>query len=114
MRTCLLIDRERGNADRGAPGGQVGHFVDQPLQFRATPAIVFELQDHTQMLGQAAQILEVLGDDLRGAVVVPHNGPDPIADAVVGQSNADVEREDGVDDGEDEQVELRAKKPANP
>lgn len=65
------------------------------------------------MLGQAAEALDVATNQLGGSVVVIVHRVYPVRDGMVGLAEADVDREEDVDEGEDEDVVLAPEEAAD-
>jgi len=114
VQTCLFVDGKLRNAGASAPSGNVGSFVDQPLQRGAAPALVLHMQDDTEVLWQPSQGLYILLDQLGRPVVMIHDGIDSVADGIVCVAELDIEREEGMYEEEDKQMKLLLQELAYP
>lgn len=65
------------------------------------------------MLGQPAEALDIATNQLGGSVVVVVHRVYPVGDRMVGLAEADVDREEDVDEGEDEDVVLAPQEAAD-
>lgn len=106
IQTCLLIDREHGDLSTCAPRRNLGHFIKKSVEVGLCPMVLLQLENNTQMLGHLLECHDVLLDILGRAVVVLENGRGLVADNIPHLPGLDVEGEDSVHDGKDEDVDL--------
>jgi hypothetical protein len=104
--TSFLIDGEHWNLGAGAPSRNLRSLVYQPFNVGLRPVVLLSLENNAEMLGDLLKSHDISLDILRGAVVVVKDGRDLVADNIPKLAQPDVEREEAVQYGECENVEL--------
>ena len=105
-RTCSFVDAQHGYPDTHAPRRDLRHIVHQGFQPCASFLLLFQLEDHAQVLRQFAQPPYILLYQLGRSMVVVEDREDSVDDGMVSLSYSNVQREKGVDDCVDQEVEL--------
>ena len=73
--TCSFVDAEHGDAGAGTPGRQFRHLIHQCVK---RIFLLPQAQEHTEMLRQSAEDLDILLNQLRCAVVIVDDGQNSI------------------------------------
>lgn len=98
MPTRLLVYREVRNVGCRTPRSDLGHLVDELIHSVALPAAALKGQNDADVLGHAPDCADIVADVGRVVVVVPQYGGELARHCIVGDAEADVDREDGVDE----------------
>ena len=96
--TRLLVDGEIHDPSSSAPGSNLGDLANEFLDRVTFPAAALEGKDDADMLGYALDGADVVADVGRIVVVVSQDGGNLARDGVVGDAEADVDGEYGVDE----------------